>query len=669
MKKLLKSLGLVLLLSLSSCYDDSLIWESLEDHEYRIAQLEELTADYNTNLVALQTIVNALKDQDYVTGMIPIERNGKAIGFTVIFSKKNSVTIYFDNESDGVNETYIPEIGIAMDTDGIYYWTLDGAWITDENGNKIPATGKEGKDGEDGKDGKDGKDGEDGKDGLTGAQGNTPKLKISEGKWMVSYDGGETWEILGDVQTSDPGTSEPDNVVFSNIEINDNSVIFTLTDGTEIIVPKKSKVDFKITDIGYTKATFTGTARPISPDYEVGVYYTTDSKVQVQRSEKASCIDFDENHAFAIEVKGLKPNTTYYWRPYVSMYGDIEYGEVGSFTTEQSNNLVEKITYTTVDMEGKTSGWTLEYTYGENLLPVKFVMSNFGYEDETWADVFIYNIIDDGSSVTYENYYHDKLESRCSLTFDSKDRVSAITSIHEDYNESFTLEYNPDDTHKNVNIIIDDSQFIEFEYSYMDNCLHEMMITRCYEEGETMSDIMTFPSIEDFPNKIPADKVNVDLNMVHLLSPPEEGYRVLTHLGYCGKGFSGAYLCEKIAPDFFFSNFIDYDRDYWGDTMDPDYREHFTKTVYRKRENNWLDLSYEFDEEGYPVKLMAEAPVDKYIVEYDLVAGRVISEWEEYYDDTIVVNRIYEIAISNIQEEFVETVYETLEGKIEYIKI
>ena len=53
--------------------------------------------------------------------------------------------------------------------------------------------GQDGKDGADGKDGKDGKNGADGKDGLV------PKLKIENGYWYVSYDGGATWssEPLG----------------------------------------------------------------------------------------------------------------------------------------------------------------------------------------------------------------------------------------------------------------------------------------------------------------------------------------------------------------------------------------------------------------------------------------------------------------------------------------
>ena len=42
-----------------------------------------------------------------------------------------------------------------------------------------------------------GRDGVDGKDGVDGVDGITPRLKIVEGIWQVSYDNGETWEELG----------------------------------------------------------------------------------------------------------------------------------------------------------------------------------------------------------------------------------------------------------------------------------------------------------------------------------------------------------------------------------------------------------------------------------------------------------------------------------------
>ena len=47
--------------------------------------------------------------------------------------------------TDGQDGT-APVIGVKPDTDGVYYWTLNGDWLRDSDGNKIPTTGKDGED-------------------------------------------------------------------------------------------------------------------------------------------------------------------------------------------------------------------------------------------------------------------------------------------------------------------------------------------------------------------------------------------------------------------------------------------------------------------------------------------------------------------------------------------
>jgi hypothetical protein len=106
-----------------------------------------------------------------------------------------------------------PVIGVAQDIDGVYYWTLNGEWLLDDNGNKLPVSGKDGQngtngsngqDGTDGKDGQDGEDGKDGADGQDGKDGITPQLKIEDGYWFISYDNGATWTQL-DKATGEDG--------------------------------------------------------------------------------------------------------------------------------------------------------------------------------------------------------------------------------------------------------------------------------------------------------------------------------------------------------------------------------------------------------------------------------------------------------------------------------
>ena len=237
MKKLLTFAALLAVVALTSCkYDDDDIWNSVHGLENRVAKLEELCKQMNTNISSLQTIVTALQNNDYVTGTTPLMKDGKEIGYTITFSKGNPITIYHGKDGqdgeDGTNgkDGTTPAIGVKQDADGVYYWTLNGDWLTDENGDKIKAEGT------DGKDGADGSDGEDGTDGIT------PKLEIREDYWWISYDNGTNWTQLGKA-TGEDGKDGEDGIggdsMFTKVDYKTSTdyVIFTLADGTQIKLP------------------------------------------------------------------------------------------------------------------------------------------------------------------------------------------------------------------------------------------------------------------------------------------------------------------------------------------------------------------------------------------------------------------------------------------------
>ena len=237
-----------------SCkYDDSELWDEVRDHEDRIAQLESLCNQMNTNISSLQTIVAALQGNDYVTSITPVTSGVETIGYTINFSKSGPLTIYHGNDGkDGTNGTdgtngqdgHTPIIGVKQTSDGNYYWTLDGNWLLDDDGNKIKANGTDGKDGVDGENGHDGNDGLDGKDGIT------PQLKIDEGYWYISYDNGNSWNQLGKATGEDgmdgqDGSDGKDGVdgdsMFSKVTYDDEFVYLILADNvTTLIIPRRS---------------------------------------------------------------------------------------------------------------------------------------------------------------------------------------------------------------------------------------------------------------------------------------------------------------------------------------------------------------------------------------------------------------------------------------------
>ena len=212
MKKLLAFAALFAVVALTSCkYDDDDLWNSVHGLENRVAKLEELCKQMNTNISSLQTIVTALQNNVYVTGTTPLMKDGKEIGYTITFSKGNPITIY--HGKDGEDGT-TPTISVKKDTDGVYYWTLNGEFIMVDGG-KIQAEGK---------------------DGTNGTNGTTPQFKIENDYWFVSYDNGANWTQLGKA-TGEDGIGGDSMFSGVDYETSTDYVIFTLSNGTQIKLP------------------------------------------------------------------------------------------------------------------------------------------------------------------------------------------------------------------------------------------------------------------------------------------------------------------------------------------------------------------------------------------------------------------------------------------------
>ena len=143
-------------------FDDTKIWDKLKDHEERIKSLETLCDEINANISSMQSILGALQDNDYVTGVSKIMEDGVETGYIITFSKSGAITIYHGKDgadgadglpgapgTDGADgedgqDGQTPVIGVSKDADGRYYWTLNGEWMLGEDSEKIPATGKDG---------------------------------------------------------------------------------------------------------------------------------------------------------------------------------------------------------------------------------------------------------------------------------------------------------------------------------------------------------------------------------------------------------------------------------------------------------------------------------------------------------------------------------------------
>ena len=194
MKKILLSLFTILVLSACSSIIEEDLQNKLDDLKDRVTALEEMCSKTNTNISSIQSLLDAVNKKNYITSVTPVSS-----GYTVKFSTGESITIY--NGEDG-EDGYVPKVSIAKDTDGIFYWTLDGSWMKDASGNKIKAENK------------------------------VPKFKIEEEYWHVSYDNGVSWTKL------DKASGDAGDPLFLSVNQKDASVEFVLNDGTSFTLPK-----------------------------------------------------------------------------------------------------------------------------------------------------------------------------------------------------------------------------------------------------------------------------------------------------------------------------------------------------------------------------------------------------------------------------------------------
>ena len=336
MKKILSLLSVLLLTF--GCYDDSDIRSELREHEARLTTLETLCQQANSNIEALQTAVSALEKNVYVSAIVPVKKNGEVIGYAISFTNAETITIYHGKDGDKGeqgekgNDGATPAVGLKQDADGTYYWTLNGEWLLDDSGKKVPASGK---------DGADGLPGASGPQGAAGKDGVTPHLKIEEGYWYVSYDGGKTWE---DEPLGAAGASD-DEPIFTEVTYDTDYVYLTLADGEKLTLPRKTgetgdestnPAIVTLAEITASTVTFTGHLDiPASdlPFSKVTVYYSDAAAFNVNTAESESAITFDSEQNFTIILKNLRYSTKYNYCVVADVKSEGIYGEVLNFTT------------------------------------------------------------------------------------------------------------------------------------------------------------------------------------------------------------------------------------------------------------------------------------------------------------------------------------------------
>lgn len=226
---------------LSGC--TGMVQQELDDTHAKLAALQELVATVNKEINDLDKIVSAL---DTTHTIKPETFQETEDGYEVSFNDGTKIFVPYGKDGED-GETLIP-VGVLQEEDSLYYWQVNGEWLLDDEGNKIRAGAT---------------------DGLV------PQIKVEEGFWWVSVDGGKTFDKIASCE-------EMNGVgVFSNIEKrNANTLVLTLTDGTTIEIPCLSA--FRISFNGPARESFAISAGELLPiPYSVLTEGNTDEPIVV----------------------------------------------------------------------------------------------------------------------------------------------------------------------------------------------------------------------------------------------------------------------------------------------------------------------------------------------------------------------------------------------------
>lgn len=217
-------------------------------------RLHEQYEQINGELSRLRSIVNLMASNGFITDVQEYadeERGGYTLVFTsvqldensnIVSEETTSITLFsgVDGRDGEDAEPFV--LSVRQDAeDGRWYWYDVQAddWMYSLDGKRFLV---------------------DGKDGIT------PQLKVEEGFWCISWDGGETWETTEWRAKGDEGQE-----FFSKAEVFDDRIELTMAaDSSVIALPRYVKVDVSLSIDGEELAEVV----PIVPGSSVSIAYT-----------------------------------------------------------------------------------------------------------------------------------------------------------------------------------------------------------------------------------------------------------------------------------------------------------------------------------------------------------------------------------------------------------
>lgn len=223
MKKFFYLVAAVAMLFTACEFDPTDLNNRIDDLENRVTELEETIAALNQDIAGVETLVNAMQNNVYVSKIVKGEN-----GYEVYFTNGEKIEIA-DGKAGEAGKDGVTVTVMLDEEDGQYYWAVIKDGVTsfiEVDGKRLP---------------------------VKGEQGNTPKMRVvmegETGYWEVSYDNGETWERVLLEDGTPVTTSGGAGGLFKEAYIDEdtNTAVFVFLNGETLEIELRSDlyVNFK----------------------------------------------------------------------------------------------------------------------------------------------------------------------------------------------------------------------------------------------------------------------------------------------------------------------------------------------------------------------------------------------------------------------------------------
>lgn len=223
MKKFFYLVAAVAMLFTACEFDPTDLNNRIDDLENRVTELEETIAALNQDIAGVETLVNAMQNNVYVSKIVKGEN-----GYEVYFTNGEKIEIA-DGKAGEAGKDGVTVTVMLDEEDGQYYWAVIKDGVTsfiEVDGKRLP---------------------------VKGEQGNTPKMRVvmegETGYWEVSYNNGETWERVLLEDGTPVTTSGGAGGLFKEAYIDEdtNTAVFVFLNGETLEIELRSDlyVNFK----------------------------------------------------------------------------------------------------------------------------------------------------------------------------------------------------------------------------------------------------------------------------------------------------------------------------------------------------------------------------------------------------------------------------------------